>query len=88
MRWSDFSSRTAWKATPERAQGIPRMDRAAADAGQGAVRPGDPLALDNCRRTRSSPAAPATSPGWLHRHFRYKGFRTQLGSTNGSMGYG
>jgi acetolactate synthase-1/2/3 large subunit len=26
--------------------------------------------------------------GWLHRHFRYKGFRTQLGSTNGSMGYG
>jgi acetolactate synthase-1/2/3 large subunit len=25
---------------------------------------------------------------WLHRHFRYKGFRTQLGSTNGSMGYG
>src|SRR5437868_6445009 len=26
--------------------------------------------------------------GWLHRHFRYKGFRTQLGSTAGSMGYG
>ncbi|HEX6689803.1 MAG TPA: thiamine pyrophosphate-binding protein [Burkholderiales bacterium] len=26
--------------------------------------------------------------GWLHRNFRYKGFRTQLGSTNGSMGYG
>ena len=26
--------------------------------------------------------------GWLHRHFRYKRFRTQLGSTNGSMGYG
>ena len=26
--------------------------------------------------------------GWLHRHFRYKGFRTQLGSTNGSMGCG
>ena len=26
--------------------------------------------------------------GWLHRHFRYKGFRTQLGATNGSMGYG
>jgi acetolactate synthase-1/2/3 large subunit len=26
--------------------------------------------------------------GWLHRHFRYKGFRTQLGPTNGSMGYG
>ena len=26
--------------------------------------------------------------GWLHRHFQYKGFRTQLGSTNGSMGYG
>jgi acetolactate synthase-1/2/3 large subunit len=26
--------------------------------------------------------------GWLHRHFRYKGFPTQLGSTNGSMGYG
>jgi len=26
--------------------------------------------------------------GWLHRHFRYKGYRTQLGSTNGSMGYG
>jgi acetolactate synthase I/II/III large subunit len=26
--------------------------------------------------------------GWVHRHFRYKGFRTQLGSTNGSMGYG
>jgi acetolactate synthase-1/2/3 large subunit len=26
--------------------------------------------------------------GWLHRHFTYKGFRTQLGSTNGSMGYG
>jgi acetolactate synthase-1/2/3 large subunit len=26
--------------------------------------------------------------GWLHRHFEYKGFRTQLGSTNGSMGYG
>jgi acetolactate synthase-1/2/3 large subunit len=25
---------------------------------------------------------------WLHRHFRYKGFRTQLGATNGSMGYG
>jgi len=25
---------------------------------------------------------------WLHRHFRYKGFRTQLGSTNGSMGCG
>jgi acetolactate synthase-1/2/3 large subunit len=25
---------------------------------------------------------------WLHRHFRYKGFRTQLGSTAGSMGYG
>jgi acetolactate synthase-1/2/3 large subunit len=26
--------------------------------------------------------------GWLHRHFRYKRFRTQLGSTAGSMGYG
>jgi acetolactate synthase-1/2/3 large subunit len=26
--------------------------------------------------------------GWVHRHFRYKGFRTQLGPTNGSMGYG
>jgi acetolactate synthase-1/2/3 large subunit len=26
--------------------------------------------------------------GWVHRHFRYKGFRTQLGSTNGSMGCG
>jgi acetolactate synthase-1/2/3 large subunit len=26
--------------------------------------------------------------GWLHRHFQYKGFRTQLGSTAGSMGYG
>ena len=26
--------------------------------------------------------------GWLHRHFSYKGFRTQLGPTNGSMGYG
>ena len=25
---------------------------------------------------------------WLHRHYRYKGFRTQLGSTAGSMGYG
>jgi acetolactate synthase-1/2/3 large subunit len=25
---------------------------------------------------------------WLHRHFQYKGFRTQLGPTNGSMGYG
>ncbi len=25
---------------------------------------------------------------WLHRHFAYKGFRTQLGPTNGSMGYG
>jgi len=25
---------------------------------------------------------------WVHRHFRYKGFRTQLGPTNGSMGYG
>jgi len=25
---------------------------------------------------------------WLHRHFTYKGFRTQLGPTNGSMGYG
>jgi acetolactate synthase-1/2/3 large subunit len=26
--------------------------------------------------------------GWLHRHFRYKGFRSQLGPSNGSMGYG
>jgi acetolactate synthase I/II/III large subunit len=26
--------------------------------------------------------------GWLHRHFTYKGFRTQLGPSNGSMGYG
>ncbi len=26
--------------------------------------------------------------GWMHRYFRYKGFRTQLGPTNGSMGYG
>ena len=26
--------------------------------------------------------------GWLHRHFSYRGFRTQLGPTNGSMGYG
>jgi acetolactate synthase-1/2/3 large subunit len=26
--------------------------------------------------------------GWVHRYFRFKGFRTQLGSTNGSMGYG
>ncbi|HYD58594.1 MAG TPA: thiamine pyrophosphate-binding protein [Burkholderiales bacterium] len=25
---------------------------------------------------------------WLHRHFQYKDFRTQLGSTAGSMGYG
>ncbi len=25
---------------------------------------------------------------WVHRFFRYKGFRTQLGPTNGSMGYG
>jgi acetolactate synthase-1/2/3 large subunit len=26
--------------------------------------------------------------GWVHRFFRYKGYRTQLGSTNGSMGCG
>jgi len=26
--------------------------------------------------------------GWMHRYFRYKGFRSQLGATNGSMGYG
>ena len=26
--------------------------------------------------------------GFMHRYFRFKGFRTQLGSTNGSMGYG
>ena len=26
--------------------------------------------------------------GWMHRHFRFKGYRTLLGSTNGSMGYG
>jgi acetolactate synthase-1/2/3 large subunit len=26
--------------------------------------------------------------GWLHRHFRYKAWRTQLGPTSGSMGYG
>jgi acetolactate synthase-1/2/3 large subunit len=26
--------------------------------------------------------------GWLHRFFRYRGFRTQLAPTNGSMGYG
>ena len=26
--------------------------------------------------------------GWAHRYFRYRGFRTQLGPTNGSMGYG
>jgi acetolactate synthase-1/2/3 large subunit len=26
--------------------------------------------------------------GFVHRYFRFKGFRTQLGSTNGSMGYG
>ncbi len=25
---------------------------------------------------------------WLHRHFTYTTFRTQLGATNGSMGYG
>ena len=25
---------------------------------------------------------------WLHRYFRYKGFRTQLAPTSGSMGYG
>jgi acetolactate synthase-1/2/3 large subunit len=25
--------------------------------------------------------------GWLHRHFRYKAWRTQLGPTSGSMGY-
>jgi acetolactate synthase-1/2/3 large subunit len=25
---------------------------------------------------------------WLHRYFRYRGFRTQLGPTNGAMGYG
>jgi acetolactate synthase-1/2/3 large subunit len=25
---------------------------------------------------------------WLHRHFSYKAFRTQLGPTSGSMGYG
>jgi acetolactate synthase-1/2/3 large subunit len=25
---------------------------------------------------------------WLHRHFTYKGFRSQLGPTSGSMGYG
>jgi acetolactate synthase-1/2/3 large subunit len=26
--------------------------------------------------------------GWLQRYFQYKGFRTQLAPTNGSMGYG
>ena len=26
--------------------------------------------------------------GWVHRYFRYRGFRTQLGSRAGSMGYG
>ncbi len=26
--------------------------------------------------------------GWLHRYFRFKGFRTQLAPTSGSMGYG
>ncbi len=25
---------------------------------------------------------------WLHRHFVFKGYRTQLGATSGSMGYG
>ena len=26
--------------------------------------------------------------GWLHRYFSYKNWRTQVGSTSGSMGYG
>ncbi|WP_341212509.1 thiamine pyrophosphate-binding protein [uncultured Limimaricola sp.] len=26
--------------------------------------------------------------GWLHRYFRFKGYRTQLAPTSGSMGYG
>ena len=26
--------------------------------------------------------------GWLHRYFKYRGWRTQVGSTSGSMGYG
>ena len=26
--------------------------------------------------------------GWLHRYYQYKGYRTQLAPTSGSMGYG
>ena len=26
--------------------------------------------------------------GWIHRHYRFRGWRTQLAPTNGSMGYG
>ena len=29
-----------------------------------------------------------TNTGWLHRFFRYRGYRTQLAPTSGTMGYG
>ena len=41
-----------------------------------------------CPRTASSPTAPATIAAFVHRYFEYKGYRTQLAPTSGSMGYG
>jgi acetolactate synthase-1/2/3 large subunit len=47
---------------------------------------------NGCRTTCRKDAIVANGAGnfatWLHRHFIYKGYRTQLGPTSGSMGYG
>ena len=80
---------SGWKESNRNgSQGILEVDRAAADAGRGAVRRDHPLALGRLPEDAIVAGGAGNFAGWLHRHFRYKGFRTQLGSTNGSMGYG
>ena len=71
------------------AQGIPRVDRAAADARQASSTARSSAgSRDKLPEDTIIAGGAGNFAGWLHRHFRYKGFRTQLGSTNGSMGYG
>ena len=38
--------------------------------------------------TRSSRTAPATTPSWVHRFWRFHDFPSQLAPTSGAMGYG
>lgn len=65
----------SWQ-TPEPTPGVLRMERVIAHLNE--------VLPDDCVLTNGA----GNYSAWLHRYYRYRGWRTQLAPTSGSMGYG